>query len=276
MTYRFSFEMEEGEEREILIAQLTDSGFEGFEELPGCLLAYINPEPDEIELLKNEIKSFGIPFSSTTIESRNWNQEWESDFKPVTIPDTKGNPFVHLRASFHQPGTGMIYELIITPRMSFGTGHHATTWLMIRIMSSLNFQNKTVADFGTGTGVLSILAAKMGAKSVLAIDNDDWSIRNANDNIKENHCSEEAIILQKADTFPVVKKFDIILANINRNIILANLEKMISSLHDDGHLIISGLLDTDEGVIRAKLKELSVSFIETDFRFNWIEMHIRK
>lgn len=276
MTYRFSFEMGEGEERDILIAQLTDSGFEGFEELPGCLLAYINPEPDEIDLLENEIKSFGIPFSYTTIESRNWNQEWESDFKPVTIPDTKGNPFVHLRASFHQPGTGMIYELIITPRMSFGTGHHATTWLMIRTMSSLNFQNKTVADFGTGTGVLAILAAKMGAKSVLAIDNDDWSIRNANDNIKENHCSKEAIILQKADTFPVVKKFDIILANINRNIILANLEKMISSLHDDGHLIISGLLDTDEGVIRAKLKELSVSFIETDFRFNWIEMHIRK
>ena len=134
-------------------------------------------------MLQKNIEPFQIGFSETTIEETNWNQVWESSFEPVVVDD-----FVAVRADFHEPIKGIKHEIVITPKMSFGTGHHATTYMMLEQMGKLDFKDKRVLDFGTGTGVLAILAEKMGAKKIIAIDNDEWSIENANENIKRNNC----------------------------------------------------------------------------------------
>jgi ribosomal protein L11 methyltransferase len=141
--------------------------------------------------------------------------------------------FVAVRADFHEPIKDVKYEIIITPKMSFGTGHHATTYMMMEQMRDANFTDKIVFDFGTGTGVLAILAEKMGAKKIMAIDSDEWSIENANENIKRNNCT--AIELQLTNTADVKSEFDIILANINKNIILENLELLESSSCPEGY-----------------------------------------
>src|SRR5690606_33392004 len=134
-----------------------------------------------------------------------------------------GKPFVHIRAGFHPPNQEAAHELVITPKMSFGTGHHPTTWLVVQAMAEFDFNNKTVIDFGTGTGVLAILAAKMGAKQVVAIDHDDWCIENARENFEANNTTD--IILEKADQLSG-KPADIILANINLNVIRENLNTL--------------------------------------------------
>lgn len=251
--YQFKFNIEEGEEREILIARLESIGFEGFEEREHELFAFVNLSENELNLFENKVKEIFKYDSLLIIKDKNWNEVWESEFQPVTINDLMDNPFVHLRAEFHQPDGNTPIELVITPRMSFGTGHHATTSLMISSMKELDFEGKQVMDFGTGTGVLAILAEKLGAKSVYAIDNDEWSINNAADNIRENNCRPNLIELEKADKYPANRKFDIVLANINLNVILENLERLVSSVVPGGIILLSGLLEQDEEAIRVKL-----------------------
>src|SRR5689334_11761207 len=166
------------EQSEILIAELSDAGYEGFEEGLNELKAYIpNENWNEAELIE-VAERVGASWSKELIEETNWNQVWESNFQPVTVDE-----FVSIRAHFHEPVKGVKHEIIITPKMSFGTGHHATTSMMVRMMSQIDFHQKKVLDFGTGTGILAILAEKLGASEVVAIDNDDWSIENARENI---------------------------------------------------------------------------------------------
>jgi ribosomal protein L11 methyltransferase len=183
-----------------------------------------------------------MSFIKTVIKATNWNQLWESNFQPVVVDD-----FAGIRASFHEPIKGVRYEIVITPKMSFGTGHHATTCLMIRQMCEIIFSGKTVMDFGTGTGILSILAEKMGAASIIAIDNDEWSITNATENLEKNICSK--IKVEKADSAAGEKSYDIILANINKNVIIDNLSTLVKQLEPGGILVLSGLLASDEAAI---------------------------
>lgn len=253
LMYQFQFTIAEGEKREILIAQLESIGFEGFEERENELIAYISLIETDLHIFENKVKEIFKFDSLSIINEKNWNEVWESEFQPVTIKDLEGNPFVYLRADFHEPNVNTPIELIITPRMSFGTGHHATTSLMISSMKELDFKGKTVMDFGTGTGVLAILAEKLGASSIYAIDNDEWSINNAADNIMENHSKPGVIELEKADEYPSNRKFDIILANINLNVILENLGRLCSSLIPGGTILLSGLLEKDEDAIRDHL-----------------------
>ncbi|HET7001601.1 MAG TPA: 50S ribosomal protein L11 methyltransferase, partial [Puia sp.] len=180
------------DESDILVARLSQSGFEGFEEEPGKLHAFI-PETlydaTKIEKIIADIKGVADPFHTLfqkeVIEPRNWNAEWEKDFEPVTV-----DHFCAIRAHFHNAVPGVKYDIIITPKMSFGTGHHATTYMMIAAMEHLDLRQKSVLDFGTGTGVLAILACKMGAEPVLAIDSDELSIDNARENIALNDCGK--------------------------------------------------------------------------------------
>ena len=158
--------------------------------------------------------------------------------------------------------------------MSFGTGHHATTCLMAEAMATIPFLGKSVIDFGTGTGILAILAEKLGAASILAIDNDQWSINNCRDNIAENNCRPGVISLQLANTFPVNSRFQIILANINLNIILANLEQMLFSAGDNGIILLSGLLEADETIIKDNLPPQLVCTIHTYKKNGWILIKI--
>lgn len=230
------------QQKDILIALLTEAGAAGFEEGRDYLKVFI-PRLDFEEILYKEIiEQNNLKYSISVIEDRNWNADWEAGFQPVLI-----GAFCIIRAAFHQPVANVQYDIVITPKMSFGTGHHATTHMMVDAMAGLSFTGRNVFDFGTGTGVLAILAEKMGAGSITAIDNDAWSIENADENFNSNDCSK--ILLINSEKIIEKHPYDIILANINRNIILQNMGAIKQHLAKDGVVLLSGLLTGDEPVI---------------------------
>ncbi len=254
------------EQSDSLIALLSDYGFEGFEEEEWQLKAYIKEIDFNTEAFPKLLESYRLSYKTRTIPSQNWNAVWETQFEPVLI-----NAFVGIRADFHLSFAGKVeHEIVITPKMSFGTGHHATTYMMIEQMEQLDFTNKQVLDFGTGTGILAILSEKLGAARVLAIDIDEWSITNAAENIKRNNCA--IITLQQADNLTTNDKYDIILANINKNIILQNMQQLSVCLNSNACLLLSGLLAEDEGNILAKTNLYKLKHINTKHRQQWISM----
>jgi ribosomal protein L11 methyltransferase len=257
------------QQSDILIAQLNEIGFEGFEEAENNLKAFILETAYNENLLRPVSSSLQLDFSQTIIEETNWNQVWESNFEPVIVDD-----FVAVRADFHEPIKEAAFEIVITPKMSFGTGHHATTYMMMQEMREIEFTGKTVLDFGTGTGVLAILAEKLGAESVLAIDNDSWSISNAEENIQRNDCTE--INLRLADTAATNGNFDIILANINKNVILDNFQELAKQLLPGGILLLSGLLTEDKPEILARGTELNLEIFKTGERHNWLFIRLSR
>ena len=228
--------------KDILIAELSEIGFEGFEEKENELVAFINDDAFNETELTAIINHHKISFSKQIIKEQNWNEVWESNFEPVIINDQ-----VLIRAHFHQPIKNIPHEIIITPKMSFGTGHHATTHMMIEQMLSIDFTNKTVFDFGTGTGVLAIFAEQKNAASITAIDNDEWSINNATENVQQNNCTKIKLFL--GDKPFTETGFDIVLANINKNIITDNFQNIVSALNTTATLLLSGLLVADESDI---------------------------
>jgi ribosomal protein L11 methyltransferase len=257
------------EQQEILIAQLTELNYEGFEEGINYISAYI---PED---LYNETGTYELIAGTDTaitkevIAPRNWNAEWEENFQPVIIDE-----FCGIRAHFHTPLQHVQHEIIITPKMSFGTGHHATTHLMIQSMQSLDFNGKQVLDFGTGTGVLAILAERLGAKSILAIDNDEWSITNAEENTALNHCSN--ITIQQAERLEMSTEFDIILANINKHVLLANMEGIKQHLTLDGVVIMSGLLIGDRPDIEKCAANNGLKVLDYKTRGDWMCLLFKK
>lgn len=255
------------DQKDILIAELTESGFEGFEETENGLKAFIHAANYDEVVLKEIAGQQKVAFNKTIIEETNWNQVWESNFSPVIVDD-----FVAIRANFHEPAKNVQHEIIITPKMSFGTGHHATTCMMIQQMREIEFGKATVFDFGTGTGILAILAEKSGAKKIVAMDNDDWSIENAEENIKRNNC--RLIEIRKSDTAKADELFDIILANINKNVILDNFSLLAGQVATGGTLLISGLLKQDEDDVFRKIDEYSLHLIQTSVRNNWLCLRI--
>ncbi|MEO9146268.1 MAG: 50S ribosomal protein L11 methyltransferase [Ginsengibacter sp.] len=235
---RIEIETASAEESEILIAELSEIDFYSFEEKENTLIAYIEETDYDEDGLK-EILAGKRKFAKAIIEEENWNRQWESGIQPVIV-----NQFAAVRPSFHPPVVGVKHDLIITPKMSFGTGHHATTFLMIELMETINFQNKTVLDFGTGTGVLAILAEKCGASKITAMDCDEWSIRNTLENVEANHCKN--ILVEKKSDPSGIEPVDVILANINLNV-LVNAASVITSLLKPGSLFLtSGFLDRNE------------------------------
>jgi len=249
--------------QQILIAHLSEEGFEGFEEKETELIAFI----PETGYVKENVQAIAdaqqVSFSVTMIESQNWNAAWESSFDPVVVDD-----FVAIRAGFHTPVKGVELEIVITPKMSFGTGHHATTYMMLRQMRQLNFNGKTVFDFGTGTGVLAILSEKLGASDIYAIDYDEWSIDNAKENCFNNHSS--LVRIEQADSAVLAPTSDIILANINKNVILDNLTHLKNALKAGGILLLSGLLATDESDILEAALPLGLELSGKEELNKWI------
>ena len=266
---QFVFDKVEKERKEILIALLNDIGFEGFEEENDDLKAFIKAADFNQESFDNIIENTQVIYSKSNIKETNWNEKWESGFEPVIVNHpTSQQPFAVVRAGFHEPVKDVLYDLVVTPKMSFGTGHHATTFLMIQQMSLLDFNDKTVVDFGTGTGVLAILAEKLGASNITAIDNDDWSINNARENIEANACSK--IKLVKAGTIETGSKANIILANINLNIIIANLDAIKEACLPGATILFSGIMTRDEELIIAALKENNFTIFSSFNRDNWL------
>lgn len=226
----------------LAISQLGYIGVEGFEEKEGELLAYSSVEPEAKATISSWLAHNDYEYTLEEILPQNWNELWESNFQPLLIDDK-----VFLRAHFHEPHPTAAYQLIVTPKMSFGTGHHATTQFMISKMLELDFTSKKVLDFGTGTGVLAILAEKLGASKVLAIDNDDWSMENAAENILVNHCTQ--VDLQKSDK-PIGDDFGIVLANINLHVLLQCAPALASVMSDGGQLLLSGILESDQAAVQ--------------------------
>jgi ribosomal protein L11 methyltransferase len=264
MTYtEIKFTTNSAEQNDILIALLAQIGFEGFEEEGNILKAFIKQNEFSAAAVDEIANTNSLIYTSSAIEQQNWNAQWESSFEPVLV-----NDFAAIRASFHQPVNNVQHEIIITPKMSFGTGHHATTFLMMEQMSQLDFRSKTVMDFGTGTGVLAILAEKMGATEITAIDNDDWSIDNAKENIGNNKSTH--IVIQKGESIGAGKKYDIILANINLNVILQNMPLIAAACKAETQILLSGFLYTDETAITAALEANGLVFSRFTRQKDWI------
>ena len=262
-------------ESDILVARLSQAGFEGFEEEPKKLHAFI-PESlydvSKVEKIIADCKGISDPyhtfFKTEWIEPRNWNAEWEKDFEPVVVDN-----FCAIRAHFHAPIPGVPYDLEITPKMSFGTGHHATTYMMIAAMKELDFKNRSVLDFGTGTGVLAILACKLGAASVFAIDSDEWSIQNAIENAGINDCA--GIGIEQRDSLSGTGQYDIILGNLNLQVILENLENIQQHLKETGVFIGSGVLESDEEKIRIRATGAGFTLKRLMIKDNWMSFRLK-
>ncbi len=252
------------DDAEILMAELAENNFYAFEEDKNILTGYIN-EKDFDEKKLAALLPLSATYTIAIIEDRNWNKEWESQLQPVII-----NSFVGIRAIFHKPIKNVEHEIIITPKMSFGTGHHATTYLMIELMQKVSFKNKSVFDFGTGTGILAILAEKLGASSVMAIDYDEWSINNAVENIGAN--SSKNIIVEQRNAIAGLCDFDIILANINFNVLQENAENLFRLSVPGTILIISGFLARDEENIVAVFAKNGFMKKQKSQRENWIAL----
>lgn len=262
-----SFENLTEEQVSILIALLSEIGYDGFLETSNSLKAYIDQhhfiEADLLDIAHSQ----SLTFSTAVIKSENWNAKWESDFEPVLVDD-----FVCIRATFHLPAKNVLHDIVVTPKMSFGTGHHATTQLMVQLMRELDFTKRQVFDFGTGTGVLAILAEKLGATKVLAIDNDAWSVENAAENTQANSCKAIEILL--TDKPPLIGSFDIILANINKSILLRFMGPLRQLLANNGQLLLSGLLEDDEEDIMRVAHANALKMIEKKSHQGWLALKL--
>lgn len=255
--------------KEQLIAQLAEVGYDAFEEVENGLYAFISEGNFDAKVADRLVSSLALPYTTTVMEAQNWNQLWESSFEPVVI-----DQFCAIRASFHPAISDVEYEIIITPKMSFGTGHHATTYLMVSELQKINCKGKRVADFGTGTGILAIVAEKLGAREIWAVDNDDWSIENARENVENNGCTK--IQVEKSNEFYTTEKFDVILANINKNVILEWADNLVNGLNTNGVLLLSGLLVEDRNEVVDIFKALEMNVISVVEKKNWIAIQLVK
>jgi ribosomal protein L11 methyltransferase len=254
---------------EILVAELGDAGFESFVETEEGVSAYIQKEDwneailEDIQILNST--EFEIAYSFSEIEQVNWNEEWEKNFNPITV-----DGLCTVRAPFHEkPNTK--FDIIIEPKMSFGTGHHETTHMMIQHLLKTDFTNKSVLDMGCGTGVLAILAEKKGAKPIDAIDYDNWCYLNSLENVERNHCSHITVIEGDASAL-TGRRYDVIIANINRNILLNDMHAYVSSLNKNGILFLSGFYNDDIPVIQSECEKHKLKFEEKLERNNWVAL----
>ena len=261
------------EQAEILTAELADFPFESFETEGGLLKAYIPAV--RLSGCKTDVDALlarrGVEGRYAVIPTQNWNASWESDFPPV---DVEGR--LRIRAPFHDPAPAGEMEAVVLPRMSFGTGHHATTWLMSRAVLGLGVAGRTGLDMGSGTGVLAIVAAKCGAAHVDAVDIDDWADENCRENVAANGISER-ITPMLGDVRRIAgRSYDFILANINRNILVADMAAYAAALTPGGDLVMSGFLEQDVPAITEAAAKLGMTVAATADRDGWILVHVKK
>jgi len=253
---------DEQSQKDILIAELSDLGFESFVEEDYVLLAYI-PEnsfsPDSLQFLDlNQLKISVIP-------DQNWNAAWESNYQPVVVANQ-----CLIRAPFHDADPDMKFDIVLQPKMAFGTAHHETTAMMIELLLNEDVKGKRILDMGCGTGVLAILAAMKGATDITAIDNDDWAFRNAVENKQLNGLDFIHVEIGDASSLKDKSHFDLILANINKNILLNDMRAYGNSLKQNGKIIFSGFYLDDLDDIKNEAKQNGMNFVSNISRNNWV------
>ena len=270
MSYKKIAITADAEKREILIALLSEIGYEGFEENESELFAYIEGNQFDQQDLEVIINQQDLGYQLSSIEKKNWNEEWEKNFTPVIVED-----FCTVRAEFHSANKNTPYEIIITPKMSFGTGHHATTQLMMEAMRDLDIKNKKVFDFGCGTGILAILASKLGANTVVAVDHEEWAYENTLENSERNGANNiEALRGSLEDV--VDHDFDIILANINRHILLQYMKGIYNKLKTGGTVLMSGIIPEDKDIISNAAMQAGFALISESTKQNWLLLKFAK
>lgn len=253
--------------RDILIAELGYAGFESFVETEDGVTAYIQQNDwnesllNEIEILKNS--DFQISFTRKEIEQVNWNEEWEKNFEPILVDD-----ICSVRAPFH-PKPDVQFDIVIEPKMSFGTGHHETTHMMIQHILKNDWQDKKVLDMGCGTAVLAILAEMKGAQPIDAIDIDNWCYLNSIENAERNNCKHLTVYEGDASLLQG-KKYNTIIANINRNILLNDMKVYASCLPENGELYLSGFYTEDLKAIEKECNKHGLNLVEYLTRNNWV------
>lgn len=253
---------------DVLAAQLSEIEFESFVQSDSGLLAYVSKPMFSVEKLDNLLRNFildaEIDYSFKTIEDKNWNEEWEKHyFQPIVI---EKSCIIH--SSFHKPEGEYSYRILIDPKMAFGTGHHQTTGLILRKILSMDLHGKSVLDMGCGTAVLAILASMRGANPIIAIDIDEWAYENALDNVRLNHISNIEVMHGAAELLGA-ESYDVIFANINRNILLQDIVTYAKVLNPGGKLIMSGFYTEDIPAIREESEKNGLVFNRFSEMDNW-------
>lgn len=264
--------------RDLLVYNLGDEGpYDSFEEKKDGLKAYVPTDNfdeqflhDTIDDLKSMDPDLRVEYTVTDLADKDYNEEWERQHQPVLV-----DGFCWVRAPFHPHRDDVKYEIEIEPKMSFGTAHHATTYLMLSLLEQQNVQGMRVLDMGSGTGVLAILAAKKGAAYVEAIDVDEWAYRNAQENFERNGVSVNAL-LGDASLLTADKHFDLVLANINRNILLKDMESYATVLNPGGTLMLSGFYEHDVQSLQDKAETLGLRLVQQRSRNEWTALKLAK
>lgn len=259
-------------EDEIVIALLSQYDFESFEEKQGETIAYISEASylDQKEYVTEILENREVSYTEELIKPQNWNATWEASFTPVVIDD-----FCVIRALFHDPLEGIEHEILIDPKMAFGTGHHQTTHMMIESMRDIDFTGAKVFDYGCGTGILSVLASKLNAETIDAIDIEEASFENTLENAELNNIQNINAKKSTLETFELVG-YDVILANINRGVLLHSAHTLYQGLNEQGTILLSGLLEDDIDIVKSKYLESGFEFHSLNQREDWICMKFTK
>ena len=260
--------------REILIAELAEIGFNSFLETEEGLDAYAPENEFDREAFLTLIEKYKLPAEITWHESKmpkvNWNEEWEKNYDPIAVDD-----LVFVRASFHEPNPSYKYEIVINPKMSFGTGHHATTYQMLKHQGEIDHKGKRVLDIGSGTGILAIMANLLGASEVEAFDIDEWCVENGNENFDLNGLITRMEIGTIREVNPK-GPFDIVLANINKNVLLDEMEIYAELIPSKGYLLLSGFYKEDVDDLLECAAPLGFELIKKQSRENWAALILQK
>ncbi len=256
---------------EILMAEIGEAGFDAFLENEVGFEAYAEVDRFDQhkveEVKKKYIEIKPLEFKWDRIEKKNWNEEWEKSYEPIIVDNR-----CVIRASFHDIKKEYPYSITITPKMSFGTGHHQTTYLMIKAQMDIDHNLKTVMDAGCGTAILSIMASKLGAKKIEAFDIDEWSVINGKENIEVNNSKNVNIQQGMISELSFEDNFDIILANINKNILLQELPQYVSYLNPNGLILLSGFYERDIPDLMTRAHQYKLKHVTSDVRDNWASL----
>ncbi len=274
--YQFSFTLDSEEEfhRDLLINAVAEAGSDTFEETPAGFNAYIATDHFDLSLFNKSLEPFEgmftFSYKQDLIRQKNWNEVWESNFEPISVKDQ-----CYIRATFHEAHPEYPYEIVIDPKMAFGTGHHQTTAMMMEFVLEEDIEGKTILDMGCGTGILAILAHKRGASDITAIDYDPVCFESTAENAALNNAGSIKVICGSKEVIPD-KTVDIVFANINRNILIDQFDRYAETLKSGGSLFISGFYESDCGQLLEQAEKYSLSFVRKKRLDDWVAMKLLK